>query len=335
MADYSNGSRGLPADHRQEHAVILDTDIGGEPDDALAVAVAAGFRDLSLVITSDEHDGRRAKMARFLLDLLMRSDVPVVAGRDLGRVDNWAADGFVPGGVEEQPTDVVAAVEDVLGRTSERVLWVGAGPMSNLADVLAAVPAAVERLVVIQVAGSRTWLPDRAEPNIGADLPAARAVLSSGVLMKLLPVEVTSHPFNVIDRESNEYDVLARSRELACTKLRAHMDFWLEHHRSSIDQSALIALALMQHKPLFTESPTRIDLDEIGRIQEGEHMVTMVEDLDLLAFKLWCMPLPAAIDDLRSKAVRPASPSVRAWTIQETIEAYLAERSRSGGGKEQ
>jgi inosine-uridine nucleoside N-ribohydrolase len=311
-------------------AIILDTDIGGEPDDALAVAVAAGLADLSLVITSDEHDGRRAKMARVLLDLLMRSDVPVVAGRDLGRTDNWAADGFVPGGVPEQPTDVLTAVDDLFGRTQEHVLWVGTGPMSNLADVLANIPAAVERLVVTQVAGSHSWLPNRAEPNIGADLPAARAVLSSGVLMQMLPVEITSDPFNVIDPDSNEYGVIARSKDLACTKLRTHMDSWLEHH-GSLDQSALLALALMLGKPFFTASPTRIEFNAIGRIEAGEHLVSMVDNLDLLDFKLWSIPLLADIENLRYEVVSPTLPPIKARTAQEMIEAHQAESPPSGG----
>ncbi|MGF6885507.1 pyrimidine-specific ribonucleoside hydrolase [Nocardia sp. GAS34] len=314
-------------------AIIFDTDIGGEPDDALALAVAAGRPDLSLVITSDEHDGRRAKMARSLLDLLMRSDVPVVAGRDLGRADNWAADGFAPEGVPAQPSDVLAAVDDLFGRTSEHVLWVGTGPMSNLADVLAGIPAAAQRLIVTQAAGSHSWLPDRAEPNIGADLPAARAVLSSGVLMKVLPVEVTSYPFNVIDRDSNEYDVLARSKYLACTKLRAHMDSWLEHHRS-IDQSALLALASMLDKPFFSASPTRIGLNEIGQIEAGEYMVMMVDHVDVLDFKLWCIPLLSGVEDLPHTVVRPALPPIRFKTTQEAIEIHQSEPlpGRSGEG---
>jgi len=312
-------------------AIIFDTDIGGEPDDALALAVAAGLPDLSLVITSDEHEGRRAKMARVLLDLLMRSDVPVVSGRDLGRVDSWAADGFVPEGVPEQPADVLAAVDDLFGRTSGHVLWVGTGPMSNLADVLAAIPAAVDRLVVTQVGGSREWITDRPEPTIGSDLPAARAALSSGVLMKILPVEITSDAFNVIDRDSNEYEVLARSKDLVCTKLRAHMDSWLEHHRS-IDQSALLAIASALDRPYYATSPTRIGLDEVGRIQTGEHMVLMVDDVDYLAFNVWCLPLLADIENLRYAVIPSDLPPIRARTAREMVEAYSTESPSSRGG---
>lgn len=56
--------------------LILDTDIGGDPDDAIAVALAARrFPERALVITTDEHRGGRARFARQFLDLLGRPEV--------------------------------------------------------------------------------------------------------------------------------------------------------------------------------------------------------------------------------------------------------------------
>ena len=56
--------------------MIIDTDIGGDPDDTVAV-VAAGLRvpELALVVTSDEYGGERARFVRYLLDLVGRQDV--------------------------------------------------------------------------------------------------------------------------------------------------------------------------------------------------------------------------------------------------------------------
>ena len=49
--------------------VILDADIGGEPDDAMALVIAAReLPELTLVVTSDEMSGQRARFARLLLD---------------------------------------------------------------------------------------------------------------------------------------------------------------------------------------------------------------------------------------------------------------------------
>lgn len=72
--------------------IVLDTDVAGDPDDALALVAAA--RVLSqppLVITTDECGGERARFARHLLDLLGRPDVPVVSGADLGNTGTSAS----------------------------------------------------------------------------------------------------------------------------------------------------------------------------------------------------------------------------------------------------
>jgi len=74
--------------------LIIDTDLGGDPDDAVAVVVAAlRVPELALLITTDEVGGERARLARHLLDLAGRPEVPVVAGADLGGAAGGDADG--------------------------------------------------------------------------------------------------------------------------------------------------------------------------------------------------------------------------------------------------
>ena len=67
---------GWPEDLRRA-PLIIDTDIGGDPDDTLALAAAAlTVPELALVITCDETGppapGQRARLARALLDLAGR-----------------------------------------------------------------------------------------------------------------------------------------------------------------------------------------------------------------------------------------------------------------------
>lgn len=107
-ASWPQNLRGTP--------VVVDTDIGGDPDDAIALAAAVrAVPDLALVLTNDETGGatgygRRARFARFLLDRMGRQDIRVAAGHSVGDSRYYCVGSLVPAEVPAQPTDVVGAV---------------------------------------------------------------------------------------------------------------------------------------------------------------------------------------------------------------------------------
>lgn len=83
--------------------VIIDTDLGGDPDDAVALVVAARrVPELTLVTTGDEVHGERARFARHFLDLLGRSDVATVAGDSPADSPFFCVEGFTPDTVPAQ-----------------------------------------------------------------------------------------------------------------------------------------------------------------------------------------------------------------------------------------
>ena len=65
--------------------VHLDTDFGGDTDDACALAYLLARDDVDLVgvTTVADADGRRAAYVRYLLELAGRAAVPVAAGAAL------------------------------------------------------------------------------------------------------------------------------------------------------------------------------------------------------------------------------------------------------------
>jgi inosine-uridine nucleoside N-ribohydrolase len=102
--------------------LVVDTDIGGEPDDAMALAIAARHHpELALVLTCDEVGGEfaggpvgeRARFARYFLDCLGRPDVPVAAGRRVGGSPYFWIRGLAPHRIPVQPANPVQAVIDL------------------------------------------------------------------------------------------------------------------------------------------------------------------------------------------------------------------------------
>src|SRR5690606_22846119 len=77
----TNGARMTP------RRVVLDTDIGTDVDDVLCLALALASPEIELVaVTTVSGDARlRAQIARRLLDLAGRPDIPVFAGEERPR----------------------------------------------------------------------------------------------------------------------------------------------------------------------------------------------------------------------------------------------------------
>jgi inosine-uridine nucleoside N-ribohydrolase len=189
-ADAARGRITVPA-QAPRLPVIIDTEIGGEPDDAIALAVAAReLPELALVVTSDEISGQRARFTRFLLDSLHRPDVDVVAGGQLSAKPCYFADGLTPAEVAGQPGDLALAVAEVCARGDGRARWIGLGPLTNLAAVLTADPGLAGRLSVTQLGGS-VWegRPSVPQRNFRLDPASARIVLAAARDLRVVNVD--------------------------------------------------------------------------------------------------------------------------------------------------
>ncbi len=116
--------------------VHLDTDFGGDTDDACALAYLLGRADVDLVgvTTVADADGRRAAYARHLIGLAGR-DVPVTAGAALSLTTGERAEpehGDWPAG--EPARQPPGAALDLLDRALDAgATVIGIGPFTNLA----------------------------------------------------------------------------------------------------------------------------------------------------------------------------------------------------------
>lgn len=258
--------------------VVLDADIGGDADDALAVAAAARcLPDLAAVVTGDEVDGQRARFARHLLDLLERPDVVTAAGADLGHVRDFVVEDLVPDDVPAQRVDVVDVVREVCGRTDGPVRWVGMGPLTNLARITIEAPDVAARLQVTQMGGALRYRhPDRAEHNVRQDPAAAQAVFAAVADGRLprpsfVASEVTWDPRIAVTRDSPIYQGLAADGAPGWAQLLVtHLERWFDRvHPASLQHDALTLTAALD-MPFVSFDVRRIRLDDIGRTTVDE-----------------------------------------------------------------
>ncbi|WP_239373599.1 nucleoside hydrolase [Frankia sp. Cj5] len=252
--------------------IIVDTDIGGDPDDAVAmVAAALTVPELKLVVTGDEIGGERARFARYLLDLCGRPDVVVVAGRQLREGAYFTASGLVPDSVASADTDVLRMAEAACA-DGGLVRWVGMGPLSNLADVLDVRPRLARSFVLTQMGGAVRYRdPSRAEHNIRLDPQAARDVLAIISRPRFVTSDVTFTAEIEIDARSGLYRRFAAPGAPAWAEvLRAHFDQWFaRYHPGSMQHDALTLSAALQ-LPFVDFHMRRIAFDSAGRMTVGD-----------------------------------------------------------------
>ncbi len=186
--------------------VIIDTDIGDDIDDVLAVGLALSSPELKIVgIMSAWGDtALRARLLDRLLCETGRTDIPVAVGIEKhgpgqGTFSQaaWA---------ERQPAKIHAnAVDFLLGQIKQHpgeITLIGIGPETNLAAALARDPVTFKKLKRIVIMGGSVrrgygdlgYAPDRgpnAEYNIAMDISAAQAVFRSGVPLYVMPLDST------------------------------------------------------------------------------------------------------------------------------------------------
>lgn len=186
---------------QQKIPILLDTDIGGDIDDAFAVALILDSPELDLLgvttVSGDTH--ARARLAAKMLWEAGRRNVPVAAGEPGKplKIDQtrWAA-GFSSPQLLKQ--DAVDFLERQFQKRPGEITLVAIGPLTNVASLFRKDPAVARKIKRIVLMGgaiahgygnSPNTVP---EYNIYADAPAAQVVFAAGVPILMAPLDVTA-----------------------------------------------------------------------------------------------------------------------------------------------
>jgi purine nucleosidase len=195
--------------------LLLDTDVGTDVDDALAIGLVLTSPEVELLaVTTVSGDVRlRARIAKKLLTLAGRADVPVAAGirEPVLRQRSFLWLGHEGRGIVSADEDLglaeIHAVDLMIGTIlRERPHVVAIGPLSNLAVAIMKEPAVIAAVAHLTVMGGVLGRePGRAagrgpaagrgtpplEYNLASDAEAALVVLNAGIPTTLVPLDVT------------------------------------------------------------------------------------------------------------------------------------------------
>jgi purine nucleosidase len=202
--------------------VIIDTDIGTDVDDAMALSLAALSPQLDIVgVTTVHADATlRARVARKLLSMANREDIPVIAGASLPlqmplpanftwmpKLRGHEGVGILEGSelipsTEPNLTsdDAAKFIIDQAQQNQGELSIITIGPMSNVGRALQLEPRLTSWIHSLTLMGGTVYsdkfpFPPMLETNLNADPEAARLVFTSGIPLYIVPMEVTTQVY--------------------------------------------------------------------------------------------------------------------------------------------
>jgi len=185
----------------------VDTDFGGDPDDACALAMLLGWPDVEItgITTNLETAGQRAGCVEHYLDLAARPDIPVAAGAEstltAGQqfTSTWGDDRYWPDPVTPSPWSSERALDLLALSVGRGATILAIGALTNLALLELARPRALRDADIVAMAG---WLspPEDGMPdwgpefdfNVQCDTKAADIVIGAANIT-FVPVPVAMH----------------------------------------------------------------------------------------------------------------------------------------------
>ena len=259
--------------------ILFDTDLGTDVDDALALAfLATDPRCRLLGVTTVNGETRaRAALARALLDLADRADVPVGVGASepmTGERSKTMPVGLVATGpVAELPASMPTAEEvivDVLRDATEPVHVCAVGAFTNVATVLSAHPNLYDAVAGIHLMGGCLGtfalvpggerFPAVADYNLNGDPLSAAVCLGLPLPMRLVSQDVT----NDLLLTADDRTAIAGSGPLGAA-LEEQMAGWVAFLRTRSSDPDLAHVRL--HDPLAVVGIVAPDVETSAELQ--------------------------------------------------------------------
>ncbi|MCS7336906.1 MAG: nucleoside hydrolase [Verrucomicrobiae bacterium] len=251
--------------HQQVTPIIVDTDMALDDARALAILLEAPELDVKAIVTSDGSAPARAGATNVvrILHFLGRDKIPVGAGHELNKPPPVWVELSTTLGWSELPlppnvtiADAGTLIPQIFDRSTNRIVWVCLGPLSNLAELLDSRPELTNRISRVFYSGNH---PDAPDPgwNTMRDIRAARAVFGAGV--EIVAVHLPAERALLFDTDLyGEISRLDTSAARLIARLHAHPNvqrLLAANHFRAWDET--VALALLEPSAMSLERSPR------------------------------------------------------------------------------
>ena len=182
---------------KQQYQILIDTDIGGDVDDALALGMALNTPEIEIVGITNVYlaNAWRAGVTKELLRVYGREEIPVCTGAEKPLI-GWWDENRIPNSSPdygEYRGEKLPHAADFIIRKAEEIddlILLAIGPLTNVGLALAKAPHIAKRLRIFMMGGQL----NKAHPewNIVCDPEAARIVFESGADVTMVGLDVTN-----------------------------------------------------------------------------------------------------------------------------------------------
>ena len=263
--------------------IIIDTDIGGDIDDAFAVGLALRSPEFQILgISSAWGDTHlRARLLSRFLKETGREDIPVAMGiakHPAGKLDTLSQAAYAEGGPANQNyPNAVDFLLDQIRRYPGEITLLAIGPETNLGAAIDRDAATFRKLKRIVLMGGsvyrgyshfnygKTHGPDP-EWNIICDIQAAQKVFSSGVPLYVMPLDSTQIKLQELERA----EIFKAGTALTDTLLVLYTQ-WARGAPQTPTLFDAVVVVYASHPELCPTEPMRLRVDDQGytRVETG------------------------------------------------------------------
>lgn len=205
-----NQTAPAPPPGKPPEKIIIDTDIGGDIDDAFAVALALRSPEFNIlgITTASGDTEARARILDRMLGEVGRQDIAVAVGAPTTLPYGATVDQHRYGetGHFARPThpEAVAFLRDQIERYPGEITLVAIGPLTNVGALIDQHPDVFRKLKRVVIMGG--WI-EPLKPNYGnaaptgpfpeynivGDIPGAQKLFRSGIPLYVMPIDSTLH----------------------------------------------------------------------------------------------------------------------------------------------
>ena len=265
----------------QAQLVIIDTDIGDDIDDAFALALALKSPELKIlgVTTTFGDTEMRARLLDRYLTAVGRSDIPVAAG-PYTKTDNLMTQKtYALRAPERKHADGAAFLLRQIRLHPGQITLIGIGPLFTVQAAIERDPTMFRKLKRVVIMGGSVYRgygldaqgkpkPPEPEWNIDRDPAGAKALLSAGVPVFMMPLDSTQVPLDGERRQS----VFAHGSPLT-DQLTLLYHQWMAGtplHSPTPTLFDPVAVTYTFRPDLCPTKPMHIDVDDKGLTRPGD-----------------------------------------------------------------